>query len=628
MLENIYKSVIELSSLSLFFIMLYWLRRAIGSIPLYVLLGLFFSFAQISQMPGFEKMVVNGSSVGMLGNGILFVPVILMYLTIYEEEGTFEAHRFIISMLISVVGCVYIIQMLHVHSDFSLSFSEMLGFISDTEKFLVPMLVMTMLHLVLFMFIPVSYQIMRNMRIPAGIAMFLHIYAFVLGNNALLVALDYSTDKILPLTEWNISIVVLAFISHFYLKVTCGTITVKKPFAIISTLLEHIQSAGRLRQTVEEWAGRYQTVFDNSLVMIFLVDEQGRILNANHSAVKLFKQNLYSDGFELASVIYDENGDRFDWKVAWDNLHLRDSSKGESGTSFYSMMQLIFSDGRKAFVEFNLSTARQNDRELAIVIMRDTTERYEEEQKRRKLEEQLVHSQKMEAVGVLAGGIAHDFNNLLLGIQASAEVIGMQKLDPKSRAMMDNINSATGRATDLVRKLLGFARKGNYEIKLTNLCNIAQKTADLFTVGLKDVRFKLLLYPEPLMINGDETQLQQAILNLLLNARDALEKDGARKITLRTDLAHEDTRSWMERPEGTVGEPSDYVTLSVKDTGTGMDEATKARVFEPFYTTKGLEGTGLGMSMAYGCVTHHKGWLHILSAPGEGTEITIYLPKS
>ena len=128
------------------------------------------------------------------------------------------------------------------------------------------------------------------------------------------------------------------------------------------------------------------------------------------------------------------------------------------------------------------------------------------------------------------------------------------------------------------------------------------------------------------MVRGDETQLQQAILNLLLNARDALPQEGRRKITLRTDKAHEDTDSWRERPENVTGTADEYVTLSVKDTGSGMDEVTKGRIFEPFYTTKGTNGTGLGMSMVYGCITHHKGWLHIKTAPDEGCEITLYLP--
>ena len=633
MLDVIYKSIFELSSLCLFFIMIYWLRRAVGSIPLYMLLGTFFAFAQIAQMPGFEKMLQPASSMGMLDNGILLIPVILMYLTIYEEEGTMEAHRFILCMLLSVLSCVYIIQMILVHCDVTLDFSEMAGFLSDTGNFLVPLLIMTAFQLLLFMVLPISYQTMRNMHIPTGVAMLLHIYAFICGNNAMLVACGFSKAHIFPLLEWNVSIVVISFISHFYLKITCGNALAgkKRPFAIISTLLEHIQSAGRLRQSVEEWEGRYQTVMDNSMEMIFLADKDGNVINANHSAVKQLKG--FSEDLNLASMIYKENGEPFDWQgicapLLSEHIEHQGAEPTPPKTTFFNSMQLMLPNERVIYVEFNISTARLNDMEMVIVIMRDVTDSHIEEQRRKKLEETLQQSQRIQAVGVLAGGIAHDFNNLLQAIQASTEVIAQQPLDDKSRSMVGNIRNASGRAADLVSKLLGFARKGKYQEKLTNLCNVAQSAADLFEAGLKDVQFKQVLYPEPLMVMGDETQLQQVVLNLLLNSRDALPTEGRRKITLRTDKAHGDTDSWKERPVNVPDTPDAYVTLSVKDTGKGMDEETKAKVFEPFYSTKGVNGTGLGMSMVYGCITHHKGWINIKTAPGEGCEITIYLPTA
>ncbi|MBR6372321.1 MAG: PAS domain S-box protein [Victivallales bacterium] len=633
MLDVIYKSVFELSSLCLFFIMIYWLRRAVGSIPLYMLLGTFFAFAQISQMPGFEKMLLPAKSMGMLDNGILLIPVILMYLTIYEEEGTIEAHRFILCMLLSVLSCVYIIQMILVHCEVNLDFSEMAGFLSDTSNFLVPILIMTACQLLLFMVLPVTYQTMRNMHIPTGVAMLLHIYAFICGNNAMLVVCGYSNAHIFPLIEWNVSIVVISFLSHFYLKITCGNALVgkKRPFAIISTLLEHIQSAGRLRQSVEEWEGRYQTVMDNSMEMIFLADKEGNVINANHSAVKQLKG--FSEGLNLASIIFKENGEPFDWQgicapLLNEHAEHQGTEPQPPKTTFFNSMQMKLPDGRVIYVEFNISTARLNDIGMVIVIMRDVTDSHLEEQHRKKLEETLQQSQRIQAVGVLAGGIAHDFNNLLQAIQASTEVIAQQPLDDKSKSMIGNIRNASGRAADLVSKLLGFARKGKYQEKLTNLCNVAQSAADLFEAGLKDVQFKPVLYPEPLMVMADETQLQQVVLKLLLNSRDALPAEGRRRITLRTDKAHGDTDSWKERPVNVPDTPDAYVTLSVKDTGKGMDEETKEKVFEPFYSTKGVNGTGLGMSMVYGCISHHKGWINIKTAPGEGCEITIYLPTA
>jgi signal transduction histidine kinase len=193
--------------------------------------------------------------------------------------------------------------------------------------------------------------------------------------------------------------------------------------------------------------------------------------------------------------------------------------------------------------------------------------------------------------------------------------------------MLGNIENATTRAADLTSKLLGFARKGKYQEQLLDVTAIANDAATLFKIGLKEIDFRLLVEPGAFIILGDATQLQQVFLNILINAKDALadSKSQTRKITLRIDRATDELPAWNQRPEG-ITDPSKYVAIRIKDTGAGMDEETLAHVFDPFYTTKEHKGTGLGLAMAYGCITHHHGWITIASQQGKGTEVTIILP--
>ena len=201
--------------------------------------------------------------------------------------------------------------------------------------------------------------------------------------------------------------------------------------------------------------------------------------------------------------------------------------------------------------------------------------------------------------------------------------------DPKDQAaLITNIRNAVTRATDLVAKLLGFARKGKYQEKLLDIRTVANNAAELFKVGLKDVTFRYVAEPTPLMINGDETQLQQVLLNLLLNAKDAL-KPGTkeeRKVSLVVSQAADDMQSWRDRPQGVTGTANGYVAIKVKDNGFGMTKEVRNKMFEPFFSTKGANGTGLGLSMAYGCVAHHHGWIDVVTEPDMGCEIHIFMP--
>jgi two-component system, cell cycle sensor histidine kinase and response regulator CckA len=252
-----------------------------------------------------------------------------------------------------------------------------------------------------------------------------------------------------------------------------------------------------------------------------------------------------------------------------------------------------------------------------IVIYRDVTER-------KKLEDQLRHAQKMEAVGTMAGGIAHDFNNILTAIIGYGTLLQMKAEDNAvMRSYIDQILAATERAADLTQGLLAFSRKQPVNLRTLDLNALILNVRKLIErlIG-EDIRIILDLAQQPVPVLADAGQLEQILMNLAANARDAMPGGGI--LTIRTGIVEWDRRAVAQRG---YGEPGTYAVLSIVDTGAGMDEKTRQRIFEPFFTTKEQgKGTGLGLSIAYGIVKQHNGYIDVTSEPGAGAAFSISLP--
>jgi PAS domain S-box-containing protein len=253
-------------------------------------------------------------------------------------------------------------------------------------------------------------------------------------------------------------------------------------------------------------------------------------------------------------------------------------------------------------------------------ISRDISAQKHAEEELKTSEEKLRHAQKMEAFGQLAGGIAHDFNNMLSIIQGSAQLIEME-LKTADGDLKKNINmivDTTRRAADLTRQLLAFARKGNYKVALLDMHEVVHSVIGLLDHTIdKRIRVVERFNAPRSTIMGDYAQLQNALLNLALNARDAMPEGGI--LTFATEIA------------GTHGPAGhgNYLLVKVSDTGCGMDEKTRIRAFEPFFTTKEPgKGTGLGLAGVYGTVKNHNGIVELESEPNKGTTITLFFPLS
>ncbi len=259
-----------------------------------------------------------------------------------------------------------------------------------------------------------------------------------------------------------------------------------------------------------------------------------------------------------------------------------------------------------------------------VLFTGDATAQKEAERQQRQLETELLHSQKLESLGVMAGGIAHDFNNLLAIIRGNLECLASSlKGDPADRAAIDNIQTAIGHAVALTRGLQTFSRPQQREIRVVDVNVVIQEAYDLMRRVLpKAVRFQCLPDAKPCPVAADSAQLQQVLINLCMNARDAMPNGGC--LTMATARLTDEQLPPATREKITAKR---FVRIRVTDTGCGMDLPIIERIFDPFFTTKAKNlGTGLGLAMVYRIVQAHHGSIEVASTPGQGSQFDVYLP--
>jgi len=282
-------------------------------------------------------------------------------------------------------------------------------------------------------------------------------------------------------------------------------------------------------------------------------------------------------------------------------------------------------------------TRQLRESELALLnMMSDTVRSRENVQRalddlqrevaeRKKVEAQLAQSQKMDAIGQLAGGVAHDFNNQLNAIMGFAGLLSERLVDSKQKRYADNILTSAQRSADLTKKLLAFSRKGQFQEVPVSVHKLIGETADMLERSIdKRIELKQSLQAESDIVNGDPSQLQNAFLNLAVNARDAMPQGG--RLHFQTDVVFLDPATAAKFGEAGSGQ---YVRICLSDTGTGMSDEVKRHLFEPFFTTKPLgKGTGMGLASVFGTIKSHKGVIDVYSEVGHGTTFKLYLPLS
>jgi len=364
------------------------------------------------------------------------------------------------------------------------------------------------------------------------------------------------------------------------------------------------------KRTIEEHA-RLVTAVENAAESIIVTDPAGIIEYVNPAFEKI-------TGYKSTEVIGG-------------SIELLDSGQ-QSKTFFNSIIEILQrgeiwqgrmvnkrSDHSLYETEATISPIKNKAGEITnyVSVQRDVSHEV-------RLERQLRQAQKMEAIGTLAGGIAHDFNNLLMGIQGN---ISLSLLDAEADSPfvknLKKIEQYIQNGVDLTKQLLGFARGGKYEISLLNLNELLEEQNLMFSRTNKEIVFKNEYKPDLWNVEADRGQIEQVLMNLYLNALQAMPDGGT--LTTRTENVTIDEDHYSPY----YVKAGKYIRMTIEDTGVGMDEDVQQRIFDPFFTTKEMgRGTGLGLASVYGIVKNHEGFIDVFSKKGQGTRFEIYLPSS
>jgi len=384
--------------------------------------------------------------------------------------------------------------------------------------------------------------------------------------------------------------------------------------AALIALLFYLQIRRKGEQDLRKSEERYHSLVDNLTLGIYrtTADTEGSFLQVNPAMAKMFGFASTAEMIQVpTSSLYHEAAER--------QQVLNELMRNGSVRNMEVAMKK--KDGEPFWVSINAKALRDNNGDILWIdgIFEDITEK-------KQLETQLRQSQKMEAIGTLAGGVAHDFNNILTAIMGYGNLIKKKaELDGPIANYLAALLSSTEKAAQLTKSLLTFSRKQIICLKPANLNDIVDGMGKLLNrvIG-EDIELSFNLYPRPLPILVDTGQIEQVLLNLVTNARDAMPNGGllcisTEQIMLNTEL--------MIKHECIT--PGNYAVISVSDSGTGMAEDVQQRIFEPFFSTKAVgKGTGLGLSIVYGIVKQHYGDISVYSEIGKGTTFKIYLPIS
>jgi PAS domain S-box-containing protein len=355
---------------------------------------------------------------------------------------------------------------------------------------------------------------------------------------------------------------------------------------------------------------------EQAVEAVIITDKNGKILYVNSAFEKIFGYDKEYALNKTPNILKSGKQSAEFYKTMWDTI-----SKGNVWTG-----EVINKKSNNEFCNQEISITpikKNNEITHYVAVLRDVTEFKKIYQERENLANQLIYSQKMEGIGRLASGVAHDFNNMLSIILTSSELIRSLNPDKAIIQHCENIETTCKQSSHIVKQLLLFSKNSKMNPTIIDLNKLVTNTIKILQHSLgKDIEIKTELSNSPSFIYADEIQIQQVILNLSINARDAMPNGGILKFTLRNVFLDEDFTK--KRPPLL---PNYYVELIVEDTGTGIPDDIISKIFDPFFTTKeSSKGTGLGLSVVYGIVSSHNGYIEVFSEVNKGTKFHIYLP--
>ena len=451
----------------------------------------------------------------------------------------------------------------------------------------------------------------------------------VLGKDQKLLTNDVAGDPSIHDHDWAKSLGLVSFAGYRLLSATGDPIGVLALFSrhaisphedamlegLANTTAQVIQTSVTT-EALKESETRFKELANSLPQVIFETDEGGNITFINRNAFDFFgyTEDEFNKGLNAVQMLAP--GDRH---RAGENM-MRILKGEKPGGNAYTAMR---KDGSTFPVVIHATPIIRENRPMGLSgIIIDLTHEKQAEEERKRLEAQFQQAQKMEAIGTLAGGIAHDFNNLLMGIQGCAS-LAMTDTKPSHPIFehLKGIEECVKGAVDLTKQLLGFARGGRYEVRPTDVNELIKKSSSMFGRTKKEIAIHSKYQKDVWTVGADQGQIEQVLLNLYVNAWQAMPGGGDLYLQTENVILDED----YAKPYVVI--PGRYVKISVTDTGVGMDEATRQKIFEPFFTTKEMgRGTGLGLASVYGIVKNHGGFIDVDSKEGQGTTFKIYLP--
>ncbi len=376
-----------------------------------------------------------------------------------------------------------------------------------------------------------------------------------------------------------------------------------------SVVISDISEQKKTEEALRLSEVKYRLLVENANDAIFILQD-GEIKFPNRKAAQIGEMlGIQLEHFPFLNFVHPE-----DREMIVDRQLRR--LKGENPPNFYDF-RLVGKNGHEIWAEIHAVVVEWDGRPATLNFLRDIT-------LQRKLEQQLLLSQKMEAVGTLAGGVAHDFNNLLMGIQGRTSLMLLETnpVHPYFEHLKE-IENYVMRASGLTKQLLGFARGGKSEVKPTDLNDLVANSAHMFGRTKKEISINTKYQDNLKTVEVDPSQIDQVLLNIYVNAWQAMPDGGVLYVQTRNVHLDDD----FVRVYGV--QPGEFAAVAITDTGIGMDEETAKRVFDPFFTTKGKDrGTGLGLACAYGIIKNHDGIITVDSAQGQGATFTVYIPAS
>ena len=624
-------TLLEMVFIFIILLVLFQQRRAIGRAAFYLAFGFLQFFAYFVIAADVQGYLTRGMSFSV-GELVFFLPLLAGFLMVYITRGTLVAQHLIIAMVALFGLYLYVCEITILQcswDDFSFASGLSAPVLETLLRFGRTAMNETVLRQLFELFtVPIIYSRLEGWRAPRWLSVIGALVVSQLTGVALMALTRigvvnnfsfFAGDACVRLS----GVLVLGILLSFYLaKLEQETLAPRSsPLDIVFAFFGSYGRSKELESNLRDWTNRYQLVLENASEAVLMIDDSGRISDANNVAARLFgsAKPEQLNGLPLSDRLKFTEPEDCDLNVP-DGATVKFSAVVNPGT------------GRERLISGSLSLLIIRRRRYRTMICRDVTEETRLAREKAELAEQLLHSQRLESLGILAGGVAHDFNNYIHAILGHVDVINLMHPPENAEQVrhLDKIAAIAEQAGKLTSELLGFARKGRYKVEKLKLATLLGDLMEM--IGPQklqgvDTEFD---FPEgDFTILADKVQIHQVMINITLNAIDAMrDNPPERPRKLRIAFGSETASPLAAVPPPEFKREGEYLFIAFSDTGCGMDESTRKRIFEPFFTTKPIgAGTGMGLAMAYGTVSNHRGWIQLDSSPGKGSTFVLFLPR-